>query len=232
MFPNQSSLYPECIRQNLHTMRSLACAMGWAGTNSPLTTLGLHRYWAVGQWCDCLDTVEQWLEGRVLAVNAEAGLVLIHYNGWPARWDEWLPASSPRLAPFRTHTRHLTLPWASSPLPVCMNTDSPSMGPPPPLLSSAGTPIPLSSTIPSPVVHKLDVHLPYPHHRSVHVKVTLGEEDVRSIIPGVIEWGKVLGHMLERLERLACEQPRREARRAALMGGAGTEAVYHRGWQS
>jgi hypothetical protein len=28
----------------------------------------------------------------------------IHYNGWGARWDEWVPTSSTRLAPFRTHT--------------------------------------------------------------------------------------------------------------------------------
>ena len=32
--------------------------------------------------------------------------VLVHYNGWPARWDEWLPMDSPRLAPFRTRTSH------------------------------------------------------------------------------------------------------------------------------
>eukprot|EP00349_Pseudokeronopsis_sp_Brazil_P002776 CAMPEP_0202963210 /NCGR_PEP_ID=MMETSP1396-20130829/7204_1 /ASSEMBLY_ACC=CAM_ASM_000872 /TAXON_ID= /ORGANISM="Pseudokeronopsis sp., Strain Brazil" /LENGTH=135 /DNA_ID=CAMNT_0049684237 /DNA_START=202 /DNA_END=606 /DNA_ORIENTATION=+ len=30
--------------------------------------------------------------------------VHIHYNGWGARWDEWLDVSSPRIAPFRTHT--------------------------------------------------------------------------------------------------------------------------------
>lgn len=28
----------------------------------------------------------------------------VHYNGWGARWDEWIPSSSARLAPFRTFT--------------------------------------------------------------------------------------------------------------------------------
>jgi len=28
----------------------------------------------------------------------------IHYNGWDARWDEWLPLNSQRIAPFRTFT--------------------------------------------------------------------------------------------------------------------------------
>ena len=28
----------------------------------------------------------------------------MHYNGWGARWDEWLPSNSARLAPFRTFT--------------------------------------------------------------------------------------------------------------------------------
>ena len=33
-------------------------------------------------------------------------LLLIHYNGWPHRWDEWIRSDSERLRPFRTRTRH------------------------------------------------------------------------------------------------------------------------------
>ena len=33
-------------------------------------------------------------------------LLLIHYNGWPKRWDEWLRSDSPRIRPFRSRTRH------------------------------------------------------------------------------------------------------------------------------
>jgi len=33
-------------------------------------------------------------------------LLLIHYNGWPRRWDEWVRSDSPRIRPFRSRTRH------------------------------------------------------------------------------------------------------------------------------
>lgn len=40
------------------------------------------------QWLDALDTVEKWLEATVYAVSGE--FVLVHYNGWPSTWDEWI----------------------------------------------------------------------------------------------------------------------------------------------
>ena len=30
--------------------------------------------------------------------------MLVHYNGWGSRWDEWIALNSPRIAPFRSHT--------------------------------------------------------------------------------------------------------------------------------
>jgi len=60
-----------------------------------------------GQWVDVEDTVHQWLEATIMRVEQEpVRRVLIHYNGWPTRWDEWLDADSPRIAPFRTRTLH------------------------------------------------------------------------------------------------------------------------------
>ncbi len=38
--------------------------------------------------------------------NDGVQLLLIHYNGWPHRWDEWIRSDSERLRPFRTRTRH------------------------------------------------------------------------------------------------------------------------------
>jgi hypothetical protein len=32
--------------------------------------------------------------------------VKVHYRGWTAKWDEWLPRSSPRLAPRHTRVRN------------------------------------------------------------------------------------------------------------------------------
>jgi len=38
--------------------------------------------------------------------NDDVQLLLIHYNGWPHRWDEWIRSDSERIRPFRTRTRH------------------------------------------------------------------------------------------------------------------------------
>jgi len=66
-----------------------------------------------GQWVDCRDTVNNWLEATVLRVNREDRTILVTYHGWPERWNEWINFTSNRIAPFRTHTRHLTSNYAS-----------------------------------------------------------------------------------------------------------------------
>ncbi len=43
---------------------------------------------------------------RPRSSNDGVKLLLIHYNGWPHRWDEWIRSDSERLRPFRTRTRH------------------------------------------------------------------------------------------------------------------------------
>jgi len=46
--------------------------------------------------------------------NDGVQLLLIHYNGWPHRWDEWIRSDSERIRPFRTRTRHsLSSPYMS-----------------------------------------------------------------------------------------------------------------------
>jgi hypothetical protein len=133
-----------------------------------------HRQFFKGQWIDCLDTVNQWLEATIVEVlkpedvlpspllldsfqeqisvnpslpttdpvvstqdfdgrvrlllepsedpplecewgsyrqrknNEGVQLLLIHYNGWPHRWDEWIRSDSSRIRLFRTRTRHPT----------------------------------------------------------------------------------------------------------------------------
>lgn len=73
------------------------------------------RKFFVGQWIDVKDTVAQWLEASVLEVDQQRERMFIHYNGWPTRWDEWLPFLSPRIAPFRTRTLHAAQPLYISP---------------------------------------------------------------------------------------------------------------------
>lgn len=43
---------------------------------------------------------------RPRSSNHGVQLLLVHYNGWPHRWDEWIRSDSGRLRPFRTRTRH------------------------------------------------------------------------------------------------------------------------------
>ena len=55
-----------------------------------------------GDIIDCKDTMGDWYESVVLDVKDNQ--VLIHYEGWPNVWDEWIDKSSSRLAPYRTHS--------------------------------------------------------------------------------------------------------------------------------
>ena len=75
------------------------------------------RILAKGQWVDVKDTVEQWLDAQVIEVSDDNKMVKIHYNRWSTRWDEWIPTNSPRIMPFRYHTRQSTLTNYHSPFP-------------------------------------------------------------------------------------------------------------------
>jgi hypothetical protein len=37
--------------------------------------------------------------------NEHVQLLLVHYNGWPDRWDEWIRSDSERIRPFRTRSK-------------------------------------------------------------------------------------------------------------------------------
>ena len=60
--------------------------------------------WRVGDMIDALDTVNTWLEARVVDVNVKDEQLYIHFDGWADRWNEWIPAKSKRLARYRTNT--------------------------------------------------------------------------------------------------------------------------------
>lgn len=58
----------------------------------------------VGQILDVLDTQNKWLEAEVKTVDETTRRVFVHYVNWSQKWDEWLPFTSVRIAPNRTHT--------------------------------------------------------------------------------------------------------------------------------
>eukprot|EP00536_Pseudo-nitzschia_multiseries_P002536 jgi/Psemu1/251734/estExt_Genewise1Plus.C_340061 len=57
--------------------------------------------------------------------NDGVQLLLIHYNGWPHRWDEWIRSDSERLRPFRTRTRHPSMSTLASPTPQSILNEAP-----------------------------------------------------------------------------------------------------------
>ena len=57
--------------------------------------------------------------------NNGVKLLLIHYNGWPERWDEFLRSDSERIRPFRTRTRHPNMSSIASPTPQSVFTEAP-----------------------------------------------------------------------------------------------------------
>lgn len=175
--PDPGTMEP--VRQGLMTLHTLleTSAEQVEGRNGVTP----QRQWYRGQWIDCRDTVNQWLEATIVDIlepndilpselrteperqtsdlrirpeptsdpavsandlegrmklllepaegypfedkwggyrqrenNSGVHLLLIHYNGWPNRWDEWIRSDSERIRPFRTRTRH--------PANVCPNT--------------------------------------------------------------------------------------------------------------
>lgn len=163
--PDPGSMEP--VRQGLLTLHTMLEGNSMQNTEGRVH----HRQWYRGQWIDCRDTVNQWLEATVVEVvkpeeilpiqlqsrncnrfpsrvvrpttdpavsatdvegrmrlllepseflpsggewdgfqqrdnNEGVDLLLVHYNGWPHRWDEWIRSDSERIRPFRTRTRH------------------------------------------------------------------------------------------------------------------------------
>ena len=177
----------EAVRQGLLTLHTILPHVAIRHNAARENPLASNREWYRGQWIDCRDTVNQWLEATVAEIvhphdllprsaiptkastttsttttssrrrrspsaltdpavsandlegrrklllepcepgdaeelegdewsgfrqrgsNEGVQLLLIHYNGWPHRWDEWIRSDSERIRPFRIRTRHPTV---------------------------------------------------------------------------------------------------------------------------
>lgn len=64
-----------------------------------------------GDMLDVKDTTNRWLVGSVREVDEEKRQLLIHYEGWADRWDEWISKKSNRLAPHRSKTQGKKTGW-------------------------------------------------------------------------------------------------------------------------
>jgi hypothetical protein len=57
----------------------------------------------VNQKIDCKDSVNKWLPAQVVSVSD--GRILVHYEGWTTKWDEWLDTNSSRIADYGRHSK-------------------------------------------------------------------------------------------------------------------------------
>jgi len=55
----------------------------------------------VGDSIEACDTVGKWYRSTIIQVKE--GAVMVHYDRWDPKWDEWLDTGSDRLAPRETH---------------------------------------------------------------------------------------------------------------------------------
>lgn len=70
---------------------------------------------------------DQSLNGfRERSSNTNVQLLLIHYNGWPHRWDEWIRSDSERIRPFRTRSKNSVLQSSHCPVPQNSFDSAPS----------------------------------------------------------------------------------------------------------
>ncbi|KAG5189233.1 hypothetical protein JKP88DRAFT_302390 [Tribonema minus] len=99
-----------------------------AAAQAPLPAGAPARTFYAGQWVDCKDSVGNWLEATVLQTRSAPHEVLIHYHGWPDRWNEWIHGDSPRLAPFCTRTTSPALGAFLSPYPRAGAANAPMTG--------------------------------------------------------------------------------------------------------
>lgn len=58
------------------------------------------RHLEPGMWIDCRDSVRRWQRAMVLEVDLSRHKVLVKYDGWDDRWNDWVPLNSRRIQPF------------------------------------------------------------------------------------------------------------------------------------
>lgn len=81
------------------------CFVGKDGTKSWFERLPPDSLsFVVGEPVDVKDITGEvaWRPATIIAVRDDA--VLVHYNGWESKWDEWVDQASERIARSRTHT--------------------------------------------------------------------------------------------------------------------------------
>lgn len=63
---------------------------------------GIH--WRKGEKLEAMDYLNTWFPAKIRSINEEEMQVLIHFDGWNQRYDEWINMGSDRLRPLVRHS--------------------------------------------------------------------------------------------------------------------------------
>ncbi|XP_052816985.1 uncharacterized protein LOC128243320 isoform X2 [Mya arenaria] len=58
-----------------------------------------------GEKIEAMDYLHQWFPAKIRAVNEGDAKVLVHYDGWNQRYDEWITMNSDRIRPLIRHSK-------------------------------------------------------------------------------------------------------------------------------
>eukprot|EP00475_Leptophrys_vorax_P031645 TRINITY_DN4799_c0_g1_i1.p1 TRINITY_DN4799_c0_g1~~TRINITY_DN4799_c0_g1_i1.p1 ORF type:complete len:251 (-),score=52.34 TRINITY_DN4799_c0_g1_i1:79-795(-) len=62
----------------------------------------VEEVFVIGDKIEAIDKMAKWYVATILDIKDEK--VFIHWDGWPKKWDEWIPLASDRIAPMLTNT--------------------------------------------------------------------------------------------------------------------------------
>lgn len=60
--------------------------------------------WVKGEKLEAMDFSRTWYPSKIVDIDEEQKLVLIHFEGWNQRYDEWVPMDSDKLRPCTRHS--------------------------------------------------------------------------------------------------------------------------------
>jgi len=154
----------------LNTLVNIKTPLTLADKDKPFVTSTMS--FQAGQWIDVKDSIDQWLEGQITKVRGER--VLVHYNGWGNRWDEWFDMNSPRIALFRTHTIQMVNNRYTCPSPnIKPDADNHEI---PPSHSNINDVLGQTSSFLEKVRNMTELYLNLSRHEEQLRKLTIGEE--------------------------------------------------------
>ncbi|XP_060555974.1 uncharacterized protein LOC132716672 [Ruditapes philippinarum] len=60
--------------------------------------------WRKGERLEAMDYLNSWFPAKIRSINEDDMKVLIHFDGWNQRYDEWIDMSSDRIRPLVRHS--------------------------------------------------------------------------------------------------------------------------------